>query len=237
MRKSELLNASKENLFNNKYSLLLITLILILLISPFVGHYPAISFFADSILFISAILFVSRIQGGHTAFFYISVPLACFAVIFHFLTLFVAERIYFTLPALLFYMTFLAMAIIFLLRRIFSEKRVTGDTVKGSISVYILIGYWWQMLYTLIWALYPASFSLQIARIDSPDFFYFSFTTITTLGYGDVIPKGYFAKTAAILEAIFGQIYLAVLVARLVSLHVSHSGLEPSKKEDGGSGA
>jgi len=73
----------------------------------------------------------------------------------------------------------------------------------------------------------PSSFVLQVSKISSPDFFYFSFTTITTLGYGDIIAKSHTAKTAAMLEAITGQMYIAILVARLVSLHIVHS-----KKKD-----
>ncbi|MCX5817642.1 MAG: potassium channel family protein [Proteobacteria bacterium] len=211
-----------EKIIENKYSLLLFSLILLIVLSPIVDSYRLIAFFAESFLFMAIIVIMLRILDAGKTLFVISVSFAFFGILFHYLATFIVQNKHIGLLALFTYMLYIAIAIIFMLKKIFSEKRVTGDTIKGSISIYIFIGIWWQIFYTAIWVINPASFILQINRIDSPDFFYFSFTTMTTLGYGDVIPKSYTAKTAAVLQAITGQMYLAVLVARLVGLHTAH---------------
>ena len=61
---------------------------------------------------------------------------------------------------------------------------------------------------------------------------YFSFMTLTTVGYGDVVPRSAGARTMAVLEAVMGQIYLAVLVARLVGLHIVHASGSSSRDQD-----
>jgi hypothetical protein len=211
-----------EKIIENKYSLLLASLILQMVLSPVVDEYRSLAFFTESFLFMAVIVIMLRILNADGKLFAITVSFACIAMFSHYLAMFIVENKYVGLLALFMYMLYIAIAIIFMLKKIFSEKRVTGDTIKGSISIYLLIGIWWQIFYTAIWLIQPASFVLHVNRIDSPDFFYFSFTTMTTLGYGDVIPKTYTAKTAAILQAITGQMYLAILVARLVGLHIAN---------------
>jgi hypothetical protein len=211
-----------EKIIENKYSLLLASLILLMVLSPVVDEYRSLAFFTESFLFMAVIVIMLKILDAGKMLFAISVSFACFGMFSHYLAMFIIENKYVGLLALFMYMLYIAIAIIFMLKKIFSEKRVTGDTIKGSISIYLLIGIWWQIFYTAIWLIQPASFVLHVNRIDSPDFFYFSFTTMTTLGYGDVIPKTYTAKTAAILQAITGQMYLAILVARLVGLHIAN---------------
>jgi hypothetical protein len=107
-----------------------------------------------------------------------------------------------------------------MLKRVFSEKSVTADTVKGGISIYILVGIWWETLYSTLWAFDRASFIQDVPKAGNPDFYYFSLTTLTALGYGDIVPASQCAKIASTLEAMVGQVYLAVFIARLVGLHV-----------------
>jgi hypothetical protein len=64
---------------------------------------------------------------------------------------------------------------------------------------------------------------MQIGKGEPTAVLYFSFATLTTLGYGDIVPVSAIARTLATLEAITGQLYLAVLVARLVGLHIAES--------------
>jgi hypothetical protein len=92
-----------------------------------------------------------------------------------------------------------------------------------------LIGFAWAVGYAIIELINPGSFS-GLAEIDVNNHAgrmmqmqYFSFTTLTTLGFGDILPRSSTARTLATLEAMTGQIYLAVLIARLVGLHIVHS--------------
>lgn len=107
--------------------------------------------------------------------------------------------------------------------------RVTSDRIFAAICVFMLIGYAWTFAYALLEELEPGSFtspnSLRpqdyISRV--MQLRYFSFMTLTTVGYGDIVPRSPLARTFAMLEAVMGQFYLAVLVARLVGLHIVHA--------------
>jgi hypothetical protein len=88
-----------------------------------------------------------------------------------------------------------------------------------------MFGIAWAMAYSALDLLVPNSFTVQmnVGGQSSLTPFYFSFVTLTTLGYGDISPVKPFARILCIIEAIIGQLYLVVLVARLVSQHIAHS--------------
>jgi len=105
-------------------------------------------------------------------------------------------------------------------------SRVTIETLYGAISVYLLIGLIYTSIYALIEIVTPGSFNLinsqgTIHAFKVDELIYYSYTTLTTLGYGDIRPITSHARTFAISEAIIGQLYLTILVARLVGLHIS----------------
>jgi hypothetical protein len=81
----------------------------------------------------------------------------------------------------------------------------------------------WAFIYTFLELVDPASFNIALNRSDGylPVFQYYSFVTITTLGYGDITPITDVAKAFSVLEAVIGQLYLVVAVAWLVGMHVS----------------
>jgi hypothetical protein len=106
-------------------------------------------------------------------------------------------------------------------RAVFAPGPITYHRVIGAILVYLTIGLVFVALYTLVGALSPFSFSgLRITdRMTLPsDLVYFSFATLTSVGYGDIVPVHPFARSLTNLEAIIGQLYPATLLARLVSL-------------------
>jgi hypothetical protein len=95
----------------------------------------------------------------------------------------------------------------------------------GGIAAYLLLGMTWAYVYGLIEFAAPGSLRLPgpgAVRLNSPHFradvVYFSFVTLTTLGYGDIVPVGAFLRSMAVLEALMGQLYIATLIGRLVSL-------------------
>jgi len=89
----------------------------------------------------------------------------------------------------------------------------------------------WAESYNLIELVSPGSFkfAVLISETGAARFTYFSFVTITTLGYGDIVPATNLARAVSMLEAFFGQIYLVVLVARLVGMHIAQT-LTESKR-------
>ena len=124
-----------------------------------------------------------------------------------------------------------------ILAYVLHSGRVTSDKIFAAISVYLLLGFAWTYAYALLDDMQPGSFadSTETGRTDYVahvmQLRYFSFVTLTTLGYGDVLPRSSAARTMATLEAVMGQIYLAVLVARLVGLHIVHAS-KPWTRDD-----
>lgn len=112
-----------------------------------------------------------------------------------------------------------------LLRHVIRADRVDADMIYGAIAGYLLLGLVWAMLYAVVEALYPGSFGRTATGDDLrpwSDLLYYSYVTLTTLGYGDVLPLNTRVRSLAVLEAVAGVFYVAVLVARLVSLHILH---------------
>ena len=111
---------------------------------------------------------------------------------------------------------------------VLDRSPVTGDKIAGSISAYVLMGIIWSAVYSLFFHLQPGSFiipeHLQSDGIIGLWSIYFSFTTLSTLGYGDITPQLHAVQSYAVMEAACGQIFLAVIVARLVALQIIHSG-------------
>ena len=101
------------------------------------------------------------------------------------------------------------------------SQRVGLNTIYASLCVYLLLGIIWSILYVLAYLHTPEAFSnLHGTR---GELVYYSFVTLTTLGYGDIAPLTALARTLAYMEAVAGQFYLAVLVAGLVGAYVSQA--------------
>jgi hypothetical protein len=108
-----------------------------------------------------------------------------------------------------------------LLTQVFRAGPVNSYRLLGAIAVYLLFGVGWAHAYHLTGLLHPGSFTTPPGEIPSVlDWVYFSFITLTTVGYGDITPVRPIARTLAMGEALTGQLYLAVLIARLVAMEV-----------------
>jgi hypothetical protein len=109
------------------------------------------------------------------------------------------------------------------LEHVFREGPITGDRVRGAIAAYLLLGLVWTFAYVLIERFSPGAIRATegAASNNNAHFAYYSFVTLTTLGYGDIVPVHPLARSLAIGEALVGQLYPAILIARLVSLQIS----------------
>lgn len=119
---------------------------------------------------------------------------------------------------------FLGATLVIVFRAVLRAPHVNGDTVMGAVCVYLLIGYTWANLYALVHLLDPGSFNFPAYAQAGGDnlipeftFGYYSMVTLTTLGYGDVTPITYRARTLSWLEAVVGVTYMATVIAFLVS--------------------
>ncbi|WP_246616296.1 potassium channel family protein [Shewanella sairae] len=110
-------------------------------------------------------------------------------------------------------------------RQILFSGSVDGNKIVGSIALFLLLGLMWALVYLLILALSPHAFSGVEHSVWGQNFSqmaYFSFVTLTTLGYGDISPNTPFAQVAVYMEAIAGVFYMAIVVASLVSSGLAH---------------
>lgn len=134
---------------------------------------------------------------------------------------------------------FLSYAVAVILGNIFKKNAVGPDDVLGAVSGYLIAGAAWSGLYALTDILAPESFTLAPAYSAmlsdwhgrTAVFNYFSIVTLTTMGYGDITPLRAPATAFAMLEAVFGQFYIAVVVAQLVGARMS----SPARAESEGS--
>jgi voltage-gated potassium channel Kch len=127
---------------------------------------------------------------------------------------------------------FLGYVLWIVVRSVFRAKIVTSDILCGAVSVYLLVGVLAGLAFVLIEYFSPGSFRVsnwttdaatqQSSFIKDPGWLlYFSFVTLTTVGYGDVLPASAVARSASVLVAVIGQVLLMVQIARLVGMHVA----------------
>jgi voltage-gated potassium channel len=127
---------------------------------------------------------------------------------------------------------FLALLTLVIMVAVFRDQAVTADTIVGAVCTYVLIGVTWGTVYSLLVLASPDSLAISPALAHAagwaaptspftPLLQYYSFTTLATLGYGDISPLSPGARVLSVLEGMTGQLYLAVLVARLVGIHTA----------------
>jgi len=126
------------------------------------------------------------------------------------------------------YASLISILIIFIIKDLFAGERVTLDKIFGAITVYFLLGILWTILFYMVEMLQPGGliwaggeYLTNYSQVQ-----YFSFTTLCTLGYGDIIPGTKLTMVLSNLEAIVGALYLAILVARLVGLYTAQASRE-----------
>jgi hypothetical protein len=119
-----------------------------------------------------------------------------------------------------------------ILLRVVREEQVSDDTILGGICVYLLLGLFFESVFEIVEFALPGSFRSGAAALGElaesqgdvgryPALVYYSFVTLTTLGYGDITPIGALPRALSTVEAVIGQLYLAILVAALVSMRLA----------------
>ncbi len=119
-----------------------------------------------------------------------------------------------------------------ILRHIIMAKRISQDIIFGSVAVYLLAGVTWAFCYEFLNDIAPGQVIESVGDVLTaenraamfPEFTYFSFVTLTSVGYGDLAPIGPPARALAIVEGIFGQLYTAILIGKLVGMKVAQDG-------------
>jgi voltage-gated potassium channel len=126
-----------------------------------------------------------------------------------------------------FRLVFLAYVLALIVGRVLADRIVTLDTIAGAASAYVLLGAVWGNLLLVVERLQPGSFDVPMAWTQGPGhtlttaLMYFSYATLTTVGYGYIHPNNAAAGSLCAAEALVGQLYLAIMIARMVGLHTS----------------
>lgn len=117
-----------------------------------------------------------------------------------------------------------------ILVQVYRPGSVTPHRIFGAVAAYLLLGLVWAQAYQLVSLAHPGAFTGAVAASAETTWVYFSFVTLTTTGYGDITPVHASARSLANLEALIGQLYPAILLARLVSLEVTWQGKSPKQR-------
>jgi hypothetical protein len=209
-------------IFVGRFSFLLVSIILVFALRPFLKGFVRIDILTEiflSIVLLSAIHAVSRKTRTFITALVLAVPafsLDWLGYIMAVPSLADASRM---MSAL-----FTAYVLIILLSFVLKQKEVTTDVLMAAMCGYFFLGFMWAFFFLFLEAVQPGSFQMaQGQSADAGQFLYFSFVTMTTLGYGDMTPIASGARSLAVLSAVMGQLYLAVTIARLVGMHISQS--------------
>jgi len=206
----------------NRFSFLLTSIVLFMILRPFVEDLVGLSFLME--IFVSAIL-LSGIyavsEDRVTLIFALLTGLPALLTNWSFQIL--------KIPSLL--LThhicgglFFAVATVIIIRHLVNQKVITADLIWGAVCGYFLLGFMWGDIFSLLETIQPGSFNLGEKGVpDIDSLIYFSFVTLATLGYGDIVPLTKQAQSLAIIEAVMGQMYLVVNIAALVAIRISQS--------------
>jgi hypothetical protein len=193
---------------------LLASIILVMFLGPMAFDYGILSVINLEILFLSILIVSVFMHKYNTKLFKITV-VSLMLILINILVYDVNQSVYQYFLKLL----IIGITIIELFKEIIRTKIIDAHIISGAISIYILIGVFWYLLYMFLIFIDPDSFLFNHHHTNklSIDMLYFSFTTLTTLGYGDITPVSYTAKMWAMTEAMMGVLFLAVMISRLVS--------------------
>jgi hypothetical protein len=210
---------------NTKYTKLFVSLIVIFILSPLTQYFTFVnvifsfSFFFAIILAINTLSFPSQI-------IFICRMIAIIALIPDLLSVIGGDQDILYSEFLLVisnfcFGLFILISMVAITTRIVEEETINQDVIRGAICLYLMLGILWFFFYKVVFFFDENAFSFpntEFAQITS-QLFYFSFTTLTTLGYGDITPANPFAMMLSNGEALIGQIFPAIFLARLVSLY------------------
>ena len=211
----------KSFLFEKRFFFLLILLLTLIVATPFFGDYTGFRLVVDIVatgIFIFAIYAISE-KKNHLIFALFLVVPTVLALWLDYFAIFEWALVISQFCGIVFF----GFVIIHIVNFIRKAKEVTREVIFAAVVVYLLLAILWADVYRVLEMLEPGSFSMPEGDIqyDRSLFTYFSMVTITTLGYGDMTPLTDRAAGLASVEALCGQIYLVVLVAWLVGMHVS----------------
>lgn len=213
-----------EGMNQGNFTYMLIGLLTLLLFAPSTTKYfPDSSGLSIQLTFISIMVIGVWSLHSNKQWFSIGIILAITGIILSAINFFVPSN-NIQLLSLGVVLIFCILSAILAMKQILFSGRISTNKLVGSICIYLLMGVIWALMYLFIDLLTVDAFSGLSQHTDKQaiwEFLYFSFVTLSTLGYGDISPLNELARSLVYLEAICGQFYIAILVASLVGAHMS----------------
>ena len=209
---------------NNFFFLLPALLILLIILPVITDIYGTRNGLIGHLAFSMALVFSILSLKESKKWFLSGIALVLCGIVFSSLALLKDSHFYLCLSLFADFL-FLLLVISIALQQVIFSDRVNLHNIAGAACIYLLLGIAWSLAYYFIYIIMPDSFKANLAfdtHMQLNDFVYYSFVTLTTLGYGDIVPLSATARALVYLEAILGQFYIAILVAGLVSIHISN---------------
>ena len=211
----------------SRFIYIILSIMLVILISPYIRHIGKAGHIFTTLLaaMIPLTSFYALTADRNRAI--IILFLAAPFVILDGMSMFFAHR-YLLIAAISFGVILYFYIVALLVNNLLSYRVVTADLIYCAISTYFLIGVMWSGIYMVLEGIYPGSFS---GISEAGDLLYFSFVTLTTVGFGDILPQTIISKRLVIFEAATGCIYLAVIIAMIVGRYMSMEAKQGSESE------
>ena len=218
----EKLHIPLTNISVGRFGFLLFSILLMFILRPFLVGYIRLEVLMDIFILVIVVSVIYAVSWHKRVFMIalaIAIPMLALKWSYYFFNisaiLFVADGIS---------VVFTAYATIIVLSYVFTKKEITADVIFAAISGFFMIGLMWAFVFSVLEFILPGSFHYpQVEGDRLTHTTYYSFVTLTTLGYGDITPATGAASSFSLLEAVIGQIYMTVLIAILVGKYISQS--------------
>jgi hypothetical protein len=211
----------------NRFIYIILTIMAVLLVNPFIRPLGKIGYFFATLLItmipLASFYALNEDRKRAIIILFICAPF----VILDGINMFFTNR-YLMVVAYSFGTILYFYIIVLLVRNLLTQRVITANLIYCAISIYLMIGIMWAGIYVVLEGISPYSFS---GASETPDLLYFSFVTLTTVGFGDVAPLSILGKRLAVFEAAMGGIYMAVIIALIVGRYMSLQSGKDSKRE------
>ena len=206
------------------FTYMLVGLLIFFLLAPSITKYfPVSSSIFIQITFMTLMIIGVWSLKGNSVWFNIGFALASVGIILSIFNIFLNFTIIYVLSMINVFL-FCSMSSVIVMKQVLFKGKIDSNKLIGSVCIYLLMGLVWGSVYIIIGILVPDAFEGIVSETERNlawEYIYFSYVTLSTLGYGDITPIYPLARSLAYLEAICGQLYIAILIASLVGAFLS----------------
>ena len=223
-----------EKPLRGRFYFLIASILLLLAVSPFIEGYRALRFVTDVFMAFVFLSIIYAVSDYHKSLFVGVLLVLPFLV--SLVSKYWATAPFFNHLASLGGAAFIAFSLYAIARYVARQEAVNPDVIGAAIVFYLLMGVMWSIVFEALEYFEPGSFSMsdEYSANNKTRFIYYSFVTLTTLGYGDITPLTAKACSLSIIEALVGQLYLVIQIAWLVGMHISGTMEKKARKTDAG---